>query len=260
LSAAKILFTFALSFVNIKSSYATEGFDYSLDVGMRSLPKAASLRAEVGYGQVLWGNRTHGEVLYGYVRPVTRFRTSVLVNAAEAELQLAPISFLILSGGSSVSQRNIDSATIDCSQFDCRGVLGSQHVGTTFLLGAGAWSGGLDLRVDWMKPMSAGATTSDFADENSVLVGKRDGDRLLTQQSFLVYQPLENWRLGGFMSKQQMTTSSTSNQTQGVFTRFTAPPWSYVVGLNLYESTTQTRSPGIFIALSWSGIPSIGLL
>jgi hypothetical protein len=259
LSVASILITFIFLSMNTQNAYANEGLDYSFGAGMRSLPKGASLSAELGYGRVLWGDSSSGEVFYGYVRPVTRVTTSVLVNAAEAELQLAPVSFLIFSAGAALSQRKVDSATIDCSQYDCRGALGSQYLDANLLLGAGPWAGVLEFRVDWMRPLNPNSPQADFADENSVLVGKRDGDRLVTQKLYLVYRPLENWRFGGFISKQQMTISSTSNQTQGLFTRLTSNPWAYTVGLNLYESSTQVRSPGLFVAVSRTGIPSIGL-
>ncbi len=255
----KIIVTALVAVLHIRSALAKQGPDYSLGAGIRTLPKGASLSAELGYGVPLWGNSAPGEVFYGYMRTVTKLRTSALVNAGEVELQLAPISFFVLSGGTGASHRNVDSATIDCSQFDCRGVLGSQYIGSTLLLGAGDWAGGIDLRVDWLKPITSSATQQDFADENSVLVGKKDGDRLLTQRIFLAWSPLPNWRWGGFLSVQQMDVSSASNRTQGVFGKFAAEPWAFTAGLNFYESSTHSRSPGIFTAISWTGIPSISL-
>lgn len=199
----------------------SEGFDYSYGAGARTVPKGVSLNGEAGYGRLLWGNNGDGEVMYGYVRPVARARTSLVVNAAEAELQVAPVSFLVLSAGAGFTSRNVDTATADCAAADCRGSLGSQFTGGTLLLGAGGWVAGADLRLSWMRPLEPSAASRDFVDEDSALAGRGGGDRLLSHRFFLSLRMDRRWALGGFASAQQMNNSSASNRSQGIFVRMT---------------------------------------
>lgn len=240
--------------------------DYSLGFGTQTVPRGSGFNAQFGYGQLLWGDNGNGQVLYGYVRPVMKINSSLVVNRAAAEMQLAPLSFVVLSGGALVGNRNFDIATVDCSSVECRGSITGSYTGATLFFGAGPLGGGLQTKTAWLRPLpandllgSSSGATRDFADEFTALAAHAGGDQLVTQQAFVTWRLNEIWRVGSFTSRQTMTESQAWNRSTGVFALKNESPWTFTGGAGIYESITQKPTINLFFEAMWTGVPSIEL-
>lgn len=98
------------------SASAKGELDYRFETFARTQPIGAYLRAEMGYGQTIWGKGDRSKPLYGMIRPVVRVQTSGIINSAQARLELYPISFLGVYVGKGIMSRqasNLDGFNCD---------------------------------------------------------------------------------------------------------------------------------------------------
>lgn len=235
------------------TDYSTaSSWDYSLAAGSRSVPFGASLSAELGRGILLWGRAplASGEFLYGYVRPLTRVRTSGITNRAEVALQVNPISFFTLEGGAGGGyrfSRTLD--TQDCTSLQCSGSLQTAFFRPQVVLGLGPFIAALS--AGWQFT-TAPDSTRGFVDEVSSLAGAAGGDTLQELKAVLAYRITDRWIAGALVETDSMWISHTSNDLGALFARHEYGDWKFTAGAGAYHSTTAARGLTVFGQIAFS--------
>lgn len=180
--------------VGFFSQQASAGLDYNLGVDLGSMSYWSNASATLGYGFLLWGDdplkalpkegfARPDEYLwqYGYIRPEVRIESSVSRNAAMAEIELSPISWIILSAGKSIEERS-DNGRLEynCVSASCEGKLERTRLTVGgFPMGIGRFFLGGFSRWDFIQSQDK-PRDRDFVDQMSGLVGRTSEDTLRT--------------------------------------------------------------------------------
>ena len=236
------------------------GLDESAFFAARLLPSGLALGGTLGYGQLLWGENSEGNVLFGYVRPSVTATTSVLLNRAEVGVDLFPVSFLGLYAGARGSQRAVDLDTLNCTSVYCRGLLGTAYLKPQLLLGYGPVSAMASFQTAWLVSSNSPSNSMmPFGDDVSNLAGNAGGDQLIGSELAVQVKLDPAFATGTYLSTAHMLGSGSTNDLISVFGRYLRGALSYTAGVGAYESTTQTRAFTCYGVVSWSGIAAMGL-
>jgi hypothetical protein len=100
----------------------------------RTKPIAGGLDANVGYNQLLWGDKG-AKPLYGFVRPNVTFFTAGQYNAYTVEAEFWPISFLGVEAGKEKYWNNGIYQDYDCETFQCQKEFSNTYLKYNVLLG-----------------------------------------------------------------------------------------------------------------------------
>jgi hypothetical protein len=237
---------------------AVAQIDASVDGGVRTLPFGAAVGANIGYGHMLWGDRT--TPLYGYLRPVFRGQTSYFVNSVEGRVDVAPLAPIVLSGGVSRAWRNIDLGAFDCAKVDCRG-----GVTRVFgILGLGAAYGQLFAKMEFRadKLYFGERKLALVGDHSSNLSARAAGDRLLSVELIAGAKVSEPFSVAFRWVRQNMDRSNASNLQSSLFFRYVwESGFAAVLGAGLYDSSEMRAGPDptLYTVFSWELLPSLGL-
>jgi hypothetical protein len=237
---------------------ARADLDWKAGFGGRTLPFGASANAEIGYGQLLWGEAGPGKYLYGYVKPALRYQGAGVANRGEIALDVNPISFINLKGGMRSRYRFMgDFDTLDCETSHCTGLLTSPFASASAILGyAGVFLGA---NFGWEKLTDADDSIR-FAEEFSSLYGAPGGDTLTNIDLMAGFDITDGWSAGGIWQRYAMQTLGTSNDFKGLFGRKKWEKWSGIAGVGRYESTTKSPAgPVVFIQMDYQGTPTLDL-
>ncbi len=232
--------------------------EWKAGFGGRTLPFGASAMAEVGYGQLLWGEAGAGKFLYGFVKPSLRYQGAGVANRGEIALDVNPISFLNLRGGVRSRYRfmgNFD--TLDCDTSNCTGLLTSPFAAASLILGfKGIFFGA---NYGW-EQLTHTDDSRRFAEEFSSLYGAPGADTLVNLDLLAGYDITREWSGGVIWQRFNMQTLKTWNDFKGAFARRKWEKWSGIAGVGLYESTTKSPAgPVIFIQAEFQGTPTLEL-
>jgi hypothetical protein len=171
-------------------------WDLSHDALARSYPIAGMYQVRGGLSQTFWDQRTEGSKspLFGFVRSAALFRSSGLINTAEVELAIYPISILGLFLRESYSVRRLNNLdTFDCDQIDCRGEIRRSEFGGRLAL---AYAGIFTMH-EWRWPTVDSQTSGIlFADEMTTTELPNRKVRQSIRLSILGYQLNDTWSLG----------------------------------------------------------------
>ena len=231
--------------------------DYMLGTGAISAPFGAAAYADLGYSQLLWGKKSPGSFLYGFIRPAVKLQTSVLVNRAETYLDLYPISFFGISGGASATSRNSHIyAHLDCTTAECTGTLYRSWIKPKLSLGYKNLYWISSLKYENLNHSSPDA----FADEVNVLIGHAGGDHSLTLDTTLGYQWSEKLLTGVHGSSVKMLKNQNmQGHMMDFYASYSSRQWKYMAGAGVYQSTINPISPTAYLLIQWIGIPSMAL-
>jgi hypothetical protein len=223
----------------------SSAWDWNLGAGLRTLPFGGAVSGTLGYNWLLWGTPKRGEIMYGFIRPALRIQTSAITNRFEAQLNIHPISFFQLQAGHFQTLRLIDSTTVNCSTYACRGWLGGTFLKAEALVGVDKVVGGASLR--WQAYL-AGATNyagAPFYDESIALVGNGAGERVTEVTAWSAWRFSDLVMVGAYYSANVMGDSSQNDRHVSLFGRYKMEPWTFTLGAGQYQSTLQ--GPGLTI-------------
>ncbi len=245
----------AATLTNPQTSLAD--WDWKAGFGGRNTPFGASGSAEIGYGQLLWGEAGPGKYLYGYIRPLVRYQGVGVVSRGDLGVDLNPVSFLNFRGGVRARYRMVGGFdTLDCGSSLCEGLITSPFAQSSILLGGlGFYFGAA---YGWER-LTHGDSSMRFAEEFSSLYGAPGTDSLVNADFMLGREIVGNWSTGLVWQRNWMLKLGSSNDFRGVFARNKWEKWSGLVGVGLYESSTRASSPVFFFQAEFQATPTLEL-
>ncbi len=99
----------------------------------------------------------------------------------------------------------------------------------------------------------------NFLEENSNLIGDREGDTLFTRDAILGYRLDDQWRVAAVGSLQKFDKTENENQVVYFAAGYTWNEWQVMSGVGQYVSTHQERAFSAFATLTWTGLKSLSL-
>ncbi len=267
-----------LFFLNLSSAAM---IDYNGSTGLRWLPKSAGVWGGVGANFGLWGVADAGSggggsgasgggsgsgggvgagggVFYGYFRPVLKASSSVTVNQLQLELNFFPVSFFGVSTSAQTSYRAKNFDDLPCAQYLCTGNVMTEDFKIHLILGYERWFMLSQTQFAWVE---MGDKSTDFIDENTMILNHRSGDRNLYSEISVGYKLDARWNAGVNLWDGRTVEAVNSNRHRSVFLSYKRDEnLSYVGGVGFYESTLQSRDVTFYGVIRWQGGESLALV
>ncbi len=190
----KIVYLLLVLFFAVKTPISRAGSlvpDLKFGFNSRTYPIGAQITAAPALGVPLWGDTSTWK--YGYVRLATNLATSVVVNRAGIELQVYPISILGLSLGADSGVRNITPKYLDCSLYQCNGIINRKFLKFNAV---GAYHGVILTVNGRYEELTAIGSTKPFFDEMTLLTGNQNGEHVFSLNPALLYTLNDTYKVG----------------------------------------------------------------
>jgi hypothetical protein len=230
-------------------------YDYSSHFITRSFPIAMVLRNSFGSGVKFWGG-SH-KALYGYVRAGANIDTSVVVNTVGGQIDFFPISFLGFSAGSTRTYRNFDPIQFECDKVECRGDVKRNFVAAKMGLAYGPVY--LMAHAERFQQELANPTGRQFADEQTSLIARAEGDEMERFSATLGYNLSDGYSLAGHFVNQEMLENKNISQMKLLLLRKQYGAWSYVAGAGLFRWKEDIDVATAIFSLMWDGSRGVKL-
>lgn len=220
---------------------------YQIQGGFRSTPQSSSVEAQYVYNEKLWsGGSDDPAWMYGY----WKLGTFVAIHGqAGMKVEFFPLSLWQIQLQRSMTSRFYDTKTVDCSLYECRGVLQRGSFKTSIALGYGDFFlvpsySITDLTMD--------SPQKNFSSEEDNLVADKEGDQLVVFQEALGYkQGNQKWVFVAKTSYMKKSRDSNSSQYL-VWSQSPDKNLSYFVGAGQYRSTYLKSSLSFVAGFSWT--------
>ncbi len=168
--------------------------DYGFTSLFRSFPLGAFVHANYGQSIIFWGKAGTKNPLYGYARTEGSFRTSGVINATTARVELFPISIVGVYAGRSFQVRNSNELdTFNCDVVVCDGKVERNFIGIKAAIGAFGFFAMLDFKQIRVNMKNH---TGIFADESVTLLARSGNDVADTRIITAGYSISENYKIG----------------------------------------------------------------
>jgi hypothetical protein len=250
----KIITSLLLYFI-ISMSSAQAVYDYSSHFITRSFPIAMVLRNNVGTGYKFWEGGH--KALYGYVRAGANLDTSAVVNTVGGQIDLFPISFLGFSAGSTRTYRNFDPIQFDCEKIECRGDVKRNFVAAKMGLAFGPVY--LMAHGERFQQELANPTGRQFADEQTSLIARAEGDELERLSATLGFNLSDGYSIAGHFVHQEMIENKNISQMKLLIVRKQNGAWSYVAGAGVFRWKEDSEVATAIFSLMWDGSRGVKL-
>jgi hypothetical protein len=234
-------------------SKSEAGLDYQFNSAGRTYPIAAFFGGQVGWSEILWGERSPTAVgapewRYGYVRPNVQAQTIGLTHRLSAEVEVFPISILGFAVGSNRSIRNLEEyPDFDCKTLVCDGTVNRDHFRVTALSGVGAWA----FVGSWRRDQMYTRDEREFFDDGTTLKASGRGDRSIGWVVAASWASSEMWRWG-LAQNEQFLDGDGQPRNQSVL-GFAQRSWGehrLTLSAGRFESTHQ--SPGLTLQFGYT--------
>lgn len=251
-----ILIQSVLTFFSIHFAQA-EGLDLTTTAMARVYSLGAMTHIEAGYGKLLYGKEEKNSLLYGYVRPFAKVSTIAIVHRVETGIDLFPVPFFSIGVSQYESLRIMDTQIVNCNSFACKGWINQSRLRSQLGLGLGSF---------FAYGMSSYAFTSSsvpgtpFYDEDSVLIGTSDGDRVWKNDVTLAFLSNERLAFGIDFISYQMIYGKMYSELLSAFTFIKLPDKTLTVGIGNYQASTQGPGLTFYAVMQWQLIPKMGIL
>lgn len=249
---------FLLAFLILESRLLAQGWDHSVSILARSHAAALALAPAVGYGQLLWGDRSGFQ--YGYIRPNLSLFATPTSYGAKPALDFYPISILGVSVARNWSQRFINPKGYDCDFAECQGPLNSTDISAKLLLGYGAFF--LSAQRSWVRFDSVHGQRP-LLDAGIAALLRRSGEKS-EQWTGILGGKWENWTAGLMHMSIALSDDRRAQISQYAFVRSDMkaigfPSFSATVALGRFESALKANAVSAVGILTYTGAPSIAL-
>jgi hypothetical protein len=246
-----------VTFIALFSNVAWADFDLTLGGFARSFPLSGYAYLQGGYDQLLWGTAGDSNVLYGYARPYLELDSAGTYNAASANFEVFPFSFLGFRTGYEWNQNDTNYTNYHCANFNCEGTMYRQYVEGQLLLGYSVWFASLWLR--WDKWTHKNPELGEFIDPNNGLIATADGDAEMVLRGFTGVSVDDQWAVVIGAQYYQMVKHFGIARSEIAGLRWRQDSLTVMGGLSYYQSTEEDGGPGAFLALTWTILPSLAL-
>lgn len=224
----------------------------------RSFPTGFYINATGGYSLPLW--KVNDKVLYGYIRPSATAQTSFVVNAAQAQVDLNPISFLNLYVGKSYTDRNYDELdTFDCAAIVCDTKLKRDYYGARLALGAGPIL--LMGEAKWFRSeLDEDHPGRQYADELSSLISSAGGDTLFQRNLIAGYKLTEKWMIGYLGQFNKMRNTDQTSTMQVLINQINlGNGWGIIAGPGMFTTRDDANVFTVLSLLTWKPLKGLPL-
>ncbi len=231
--------------------------DYSAQSLVRSYPIGFFASATSGYGLKLWDKKDVNPAFYGYVRPSITAQTSLVVNQAKLELEVAPVAFARFYAGAALVNRDFnDLDTFDCDQVTCRAKMLRQYVGFKMAIKVKSFFLMTDHRFERVKTSEKRGV---FAEEMGTLLGANGDDVLRVNQLILGYELDERWAIGTLVIANAMEKFINSSRMQVGFVQHKMGKFTVLAGAGTFHTRTNSDVFSTLVLLQWAGDKGITL-
>jgi hypothetical protein len=246
-----LILSFLLSFS------AWSKFDFDLGFQGRTIPSlGGELFAESGYNQILWGKKQEPkDVLYGLVRPSLGVSTSAVINAAKAELEIFPISFLGFSVGRQYVNSNYDFPFLKCMEITCQGEFVRNWVGSKIALGA---KGYVAVASYYLHTLRSPDPHQPMADWRNVIVGE-GGEEVQIDRKLLLAKVFNKNLVGFLLETTQFQGSRELKESYAAVYQFRHNDTNYLIGAGSFRSDQQPLALILYFRIHHLMLPSLKL-
>lgn len=234
---------------------AGSGFvsDLSANASARTFPTGGGITGKAGVSHLLWGLKENPtDFKYGLLRAQLSGSTSLAWNQINTEIELYPISFLGISGGSATSRSSVDSKEYECSEsISCQSMVRTQYGKIKFVFGAkgiflrleqtqgtisSLFDSGATSFIDFENTLRPLTPRDDYRRENTVVAFTQD--RLLIY--FLVHDQMQNRFSGSHYSYDGIGFQRREDKTA----------WTFIFGVA--DSSILRKDIGFIFSYEWN--------
>jgi hypothetical protein len=207
--------------------------DSKIGFNARTYPIGAQAVGSVGGDALLWGNSSNWQ--YGYARLATNLATSAVVNRVGFEAQVFPISILGFSAGYDWGFRNYIPKYLDCTRYECEGRIDRKYLKANLVMAAGDF---IFVGLAKYESLRGVGTTKPFFDENTLLIGQNQGERIFTLNPILLYSIDPAFKVGAMSLYSHAIDTGDYSHLYGAIVS-----WSKTTQLNAAGGVGLNRSP-----------------
>ncbi|MCO4794137.1 MAG: hypothetical protein KC493_10510 [Bacteriovoracaceae bacterium] len=233
-------------------------WDFKATQLYRSFPTGFYINATGGYSLPVW--KADDKVLYGYIRPSVTGQTSFVVNAAKAQVDINPISFLNLYAGKSYTDRNFnDLDTFDCVALVCDTKLKRDFYGARLALGAGPIL--VMGEAKWYRSeLDEHHPGRQYADELSSLVSSAGSDTLFQRNLIVGFKFSPNYMVGYLGQFNEMRNTQQTSKMQILLNQFHfSNGWSLIAGPGMFTTRDDSNIFTVLSLLTWKPVKGLPL-
>jgi hypothetical protein len=233
-----------------------QGLDYSASIIGRTHAAAFAINPSLGYGQMLWGDRSSFK--YGYVRPNVSLMATPTLFGVKPGIDFFPISILGFSASRTYSRRFASAKGYDCDAGRCQGTLHSTDLSGKLLLGYGSYFLSSQYTHVIYDEISG---DQDILDPGTAAFLRRDGE-LSKQWTYILGKKVSKTEAAGLMHMTNALSENRSAQSaQYLFWRsdLPFPSSSATVAVGRFESSLKPLGFSLVLILNYTGRPSLAL-
>jgi hypothetical protein len=232
-------------------------FDLSLGLQGRTLPSlGAEIYADSGYNLLLWGKKKNSrDIFYGLLRPSVSFSTSGVINAAKAELEFFPISFLGIAAARQYLNSNYDFPFFNCQEVTCTGEFVRNYVEAKMVLGANGWILLSNYKIDTLRSPNSQAPMADW---RNVIVGE-PGEEVQIEKKILLAHATSDKLVGILAENVQFQGSKERKESYAAIYQIRKGQLSYMLGAGPFRTSQEPLGLIFYFRIHGNLIPSLKL-
>ncbi len=223
----------------------------------RTYPIGAQIVGSLGVAYPLWGDTQTWK--YGYVRAGLNLMTSAVVNRAGIEFQLFPISILGITAGYDTGVRNFIPRWLQCDLYECTGRVDHKYLRLSFVAAAAGFSFMFITRYDEMRGFAQ--SSKPVFDEITLLLGKRNGENVITFNPALLYKVGDKTSVGlASLYSRALDTGGYSHLYGPVVNLNPNPKFNALIGVGLNSSPVVHSALSGFFLLQYNVVTSLSVM
>lgn len=227
--------------------------DYFVQGSLRSYPMGTAVNAEVGEGYKFYDK---DKVLYGYIRAALNLQSSVLVNYAQAQLELYPVSFLGFYAGKAYGKRSSKKLQgFDCEEIECETDLAKNYFGINLAL---AFKNIKFINFYKRSTLDSKQENKYFAEEYSNLIGINE-DTLISHTSILGYDLNEENMIGLLYLRNQMHNLDQESVMKMFVWQKKVDDKSFQLGAGEFKTREDVSHFGALLLFKWDMVKGVRL-
>lgn len=224
----------------------------------RSYPTAFFINATGGYSLPVW--KKDDKVLFGYIRPSVTAQTAFVVQMAQAQIDINPISILNLYAGKSYTERDFDELpTFDCVAIVCDTKIKRDYYGARLALGGGPFLVMADFK--WLhSELDEHHPGRQYADELSSLISSPGNDTLHQKTIIAGYKVSDRWMMGYLAQFNEMRNTQQESHMQYYFNQYKfKDDWEILAGPGYFKTRSSSNIFSVISLLTWRPVQGLPL-
>lgn len=239
------------------SSASAQGWDQSVSVLGRTHAAALAVAPTLGYGKILWGERSGFQ--YGYLRPHLTLIGTPASYGSRAAIDIFPISIFGISAARNWLHRFKSPSGFGCDKRECQGPLHANELKAKLLLGYGDFF--ISAQRTWMS-YDERDSERPLLELGNVVYLRNDGERS-QQWTLIAGMRMGSMAFGLMHMDVDLSEDRNAQESQYAFLRkdladFGYPTLSATLAAGRFDSALEEDRFSALGILTYTGAAALG--